>query len=271
MADDIFQPWLRRWRLTRDGEAFVTAFHSHLLPVLHDGAPAMLKVALNQEEREGAALMAWYGGDGAARVLAHEGEALLLERASGARSLAAMVRGGRDEAACAILCRTVARLHAPHRRPMPTMLAPLPVWFRQLEPAAATHGGVLVQSAAAARELLAAPREERVLHGDIHHDNILDFGPRGWLAIDPKGLFGERGFDYANLFCNPDLETAAAPGRLAGRAALVARAAALEPARLLQWVLAYAGLSAAWNIGDGADPALPLAIAELAAAELADG
>ncbi len=68
----------------------MTAFHSHLLPVRRDGAPAMLKVALNQEEREGAALMVWYGGDGAARVLAHEGAALLLERASGDRSLRAM-------------------------------------------------------------------------------------------------------------------------------------------------------------------------------------
>ncbi len=148
------------------------------------------------------------------------------------------------------------------------MLAPLPVWFRQLEPAAHAHGGVLVKSAAAARALLAAPREDVVLHGDIHHDNILDFGPRGWLAIDPKGLHGERGYDYANLFCNPDPETAAAPERLVRRAAMVAAAAGIEPRRLLQWVLAYAGLSAAWDIGDGADPALPLAVAEIAAAEL---
>ncbi|MDQ2861545.1 MAG: hypothetical protein M3T55_12650, partial [Pseudomonadota bacterium] len=105
MAGDIFRPWVRRWRLTRDGDAFVTAFHSHLLPVRHDGAPAMLKIALNQEEREGAALMAWYGGEGAARVLAHEGEALLLERASGARSLRAMASAGQDDDATAVLCQ----------------------------------------------------------------------------------------------------------------------------------------------------------------------
>jgi hypothetical protein len=54
------------------------------------------------------------------------------------------------------------------------------------------------------------------LHGDIHHDNILDFGRRGWLAIDPKRLFGERGFDYANLFCNPDLSDPSHPVATAG-------------------------------------------------------
>jgi streptomycin 6-kinase len=182
-----------------------------------------------------------------------------------------MARGGQDETANAILCGAVARLHAPRAKPPPTTLAPLPVWFRQLGPAAATHGGVLVNSAAAAAALLASPREERVLHGDIHHDNVLDFGPRGWLAIDPKGLHGERGFDYGNLFCNPDIQTAAAPGRLARRAATVARLAGIEPRRLMRWVLAYAGLSAAWTIGDGGDPALALAIAQIAAAELAKG
>lgn len=43
---------------------------------------------------------------------------------------------------------------------------------------------------------------------------ILDFESHGWLAIDPKGLFGERAFDFANIFCNPDHTVAAAPGRL---------------------------------------------------------
>jgi streptomycin 6-kinase len=56
-----------------------------------------------------------------------------------------------------------------------------------------------------ANVLLSSPQDEVVLHGDLHHGNILDFGTRGWLAIDPKGLLGERGFDYANIFTNPDL------------------------------------------------------------------
>ena len=42
------------------------------------------------------------------------------------------------------------------------------------------------------RKLLAEPREVCALHGDLHHDNVLDFGPRGWLAIDPHALVGER-------------------------------------------------------------------------------
>jgi streptomycin 6-kinase len=127
----------------------------------------------------------------------------------------------------------------------------------------------LVKAAAAAHDLLAAPQGTAVLHGDIHHGNILDFGARGWLAIDPKGLLGERGFDYANIFCNPDHGLATATGRVARQATIIAEASGLERARLLQCVLAYAGLSAAWLLIDGEVPELRLAVAEAAAAELA--
>ena len=102
----------------------------------------------------------------------------------------------------------------------------------------------------------------------MHHGNVLDFGPRGWLAIDPKGLIGERGFDYANIFCNPSAAVATTPGRLARQATNVAETAGLDRTRLLQWILAYAGLSAAWSLEDGDDPELALAVAEIAAAEL---
>jgi streptomycin 6-kinase len=124
--------------------------------------------------------------------------------------------------------------------------------------------------ATTARELLASERDVVPLHGDIHHGNILDFGLRGWLAIDPKGLIGERGFDYANLFCNPEAAIALEPGRLPRQAHVVAEVAGLERQRLLKWIIAYAGLSVAWFIGDGEwEPAkAALAVAELAAAEL---
>lgn len=83
MGDDLsaFAPWLARWSLTPDGAPFETGYsRSLLLPVRRDGAAAMLKLATAPEERRGAGLMAWWAGDGAAAVLEHRDEALLLER-----------------------------------------------------------------------------------------------------------------------------------------------------------------------------------------------
>ena len=276
--DPIFHPHLARWDLTPDGEPITTPT-SRLLPVRHRGQPAMLKVATMEEERWGAGLLAWWGGDGAVRVLAHDDDAILMERAAGPRSLADMARrdNAGDDEATHVLCAVAARLHATDGRPPPPALTPLDRWFADLRPGAERHGDrypILKAASAVARELLAAPRDLVPLHGDLHHGNVLDAGARGWIAIDPKRLGGERGFDYANLFRNPDLpdSTGSAattrPGRLAHQADLVAEAANLDRARLLRWVIALCGLSATWCLVDGIDPAPDLAVAALALTDL---
>jgi len=264
--------WLRRWALTLDGPAFETKFGSRLAPVFTaTGERAMLKLAGGPEELAGGALMAWWDGEGAASVLARQDEAILLERLDGERSLAAMAREGRDDEATRILCQVAAGLHAPRPAPPPQTLVPLQTWFAALWPAAEAHGGMFEKAAAAARDLLADPREEVVLHGDLHHDNVLDGGCRGWLAIDPKGLLGERAFEFANLFRNPDAALALAPGRMGRQALVVADAADVETPRLLRWILAYAGLGAAWSLQSGhqSDAKAGVDIAKVAEAELA--
>ncbi|MFJ4375239.1 aminoglycoside phosphotransferase family protein [Pseudomonas japonica] len=261
----MFSPYLTRWNLTPDGPAFST--HSaHLLPVRQHGRPAMLKLSHAPEEQAGARLMAWWNADGAAQVLALDADALLLERATGPAALIAMVNSGQDAEATRTLCAVAARLHAPRPQPLPA-LVPLTRWFDALLDG--NHDPLLQTCAATARELLATPRDVTVLHGDIHHGNVLDFGPSGWLAIDPKGLYGERGFDYANLFCNPDGRSALR--HFAQRLDTVSNASGIERRRLLQWILAWAGLSACWMDEDGGDPAHLREVAKLAAAALNQG
>lgn len=259
----MFDDLVARWALTPAGQTSVSAT-SALLPVTWEGRPAMLKVALIDEERRGNQLMEWWAGEGAAEVYARHGDALLMERATGTRSLAEMSAAGEDDEATRVICSAIKRLHA-NTGEKPSGLLPLDGWFGALRKAAGWVGA-LEESAAAAERLLASPRDVVALHGDIHHGNILDFGGRGWLAIDPKGLWGERGFDCANLFCNPNA-AAAEPERFEHRVAIVvAEQVGLDRARLLDWILAWAGLSAAFHIEDGESPQGALAFAELAAA-----
>jgi streptomycin 6-kinase len=177
-----------------------------------------------------------------------------------------MVQAGNDDEASRIICSVVARLHAKRSRPAP-QLPSLERWFAPLHLAADAHGGVLRLSAMVATALLESPEDATVLHGDIHHGNILDFGPPGWLAIDPKGLIGERYFDYANLFCNPDAVIARAPGRLKRQVDVVSRLTGLSANRLLDWIVAWTGLSAVFLMQDGDRPDDALELAKRAAAE----
>jgi streptomycin 6-kinase len=108
--------------------------------------------------------------------------------------------------------------------------------------------------------------DERVLHGDIHHENIRRHPIRGWLAIDPKGLYGERTFDAANLLLNPAGMEAVTESehRLLRTAGILADKMSLPVARLLSFIYVYAALSASWSVEDGDDPRHALAIASLA-------
>jgi streptomycin 6-kinase len=246
-----FDDYLARWCLTPDGTP-LTTHTSILLPVRREGIPAMLKVATEAEERRGAESMVWWGGDGAARVLAHDGDALLMERATGEGSLIEMARNDRDDEASHIICAVASRLHAPRDRPRSPSLVPLTRWFADLEPAADRHGGLLKVAATTARDLLDEPRDIVVLHGDIHHGNILDFGDRGWLAIDPKGLIGDPAYELANVFINPKGagHLAADPRRIAARADILSERLNYPRKRILGWAAAHAALSACWLLED---------------------
>lgn len=255
-----------RWQLTEDGPALRT-HSSWLQPVQYRGAPAMLKIAMTAEESRGSHLMAWWNGDGAMAVLRLEHNALLLERATSGRTLADTVRSGGDDQASRIICQVAAKLHHCRKAPAPTLI-PLPQWFEALTTTDTLHTGIIGRAADIASRLLATPQDVCVLHGDLHHENILDAGQRGFLAIDPKGLLGERGFDFANVLCNPDFTTATSPGRLARQVAIICQHAALEPRRLLAWILSWSALSAVWHHEDGSCPNTALAVAEIAFAAL---
>lgn len=257
MPTDAFLPWLARWSLEPAGEPIRT-HASQLLPVLHAGQPAMLKLAEFEDERLGYLPLDYWAGDGAARLLARSenGEAMLIERATGRRSLAALARSGAtgDDEATAILCDAIAALQKP-RGPAPSGLIPLDVWFKDLFPMVQQRGGILARAAAAANDLLPAQREILPLHADLHHDNVLDFEARGWLAIDPKCVIGDRAFEYTILFCDPDLADPEPPvatvsDRFERRLEIVLAKSGLERERLLKWILAWCGLSTAWFLED---------------------
>lgn len=274
-AADVLAPLRKRWGLTPDGDAFATAT-SVLQPVRRESRPAFLKLATEAEERAGGLVLRWWQGRGAVAVLDADGDALLLERAEGERDLARLAASGPegDDEATRILCRVGRRLHTAGHTARPEGLADLPRWFRELPLQAAAspdaHDGLYPCAAAEATALLAHPADDVVLHADLHHGNVLDFGERGWLAIDPKPVHGDPGFDVANILCNPGAEVALRPGRLERAVAVIADETGMEARLVLRWTLAWAGLSAAWSERSGGDATVAIAVGRRARA-LLDG
>jgi streptomycin 6-kinase len=216
-----------------------------------DGSPAIVK-ALKPfddvaDEMRGEHYLAWRRGEGAVRLLGRDGHSILLSEVLDAQG---------DNAATEIAADVMAKLFSPSEHPFPPELQPLRERFASLFNKANAdrdlgHDGLYVEAAVIADRLLANPHDIRPLHGDLHHENILH-GPRGWLAIDPKGVLGDPGFDAANMFYNPlDRDGLCLdPERTAHMAEIFAKTLGQTPPAILDHAVAYGCLSASWHHED---------------------
>lgn len=92
--------------------------------------------------------------------------------------------------------------------------------------------------------------ENGLLHGDLHHENILLSNERGWLAIDPKGVAGDPYFDVVSfminhLFTNPDPEKF-----LKLRVDLICELLQMDREKLLKAAISMSTLYACWAVED---------------------
>jgi streptomycin 6-kinase len=219
------------------------------------GDPAIVKSpsdAARPDARRAADYLRWRDGQGAIRLFADHGDIHLLEYA-GDRRLHDH-RSKHDEAAATEITASVVRqLHAPSPAAPPSSLTPLRQHFASLF--ARANEAAFGEHAALADRLLDAQRGIRPLHGDIHHENIL-LSPRGWLAIDPKGLIGDPAYDVANMFCNPPhAPERTDPARILGLAETLSDAVGRDVEVVLSYAWAYCGLSSAWWLEDANEEA----------------
>ncbi|WP_054533071.1 aminoglycoside phosphotransferase family protein [Herpetosiphon geysericola] len=243
--------YLQAWHLSNPQLLEHTAT-STLYTVSYGGETCVLKLLNAQEtdEQRGALALHLFQGNGAVQLLQADTHAQLLEYAAGAE-LVTLVEAGADTEATYIIAEVITRLHAVPQTSPPSGLMALDRWFAALFRQAATDkkagiASIYVRGAARATQLFADSREQRILHGDIHHRNIRH-SARGWLAFDPKGLVGERAYECANTLCNPVIpQLVHNDQRLLSSATILADLLKLDRSRILAWTYAYACLNASW-------------------------
>jgi streptomycin 6-kinase len=243
--------YLSAWNLSNP--KFLTQTKtSYIYTVTYDTETAILKLLSPSEtgEQRGAVALRHFDGHGAVRLLHYDEGAHLMEYAAG-DELVTLVERGEDENATRIIAQVIKQLHSVSQNIPHDGLFLLERWFGELFNKAADDRqagieSIYVRSASLAKRLLAAQRDVRVLHGDIHHRNIRQ-SSRGWLTFDPKGLVGERTYDCANTLCNPVMpELVHNETRLLTNAAILANTLALDLSRVLAFTYAYACLNASW-------------------------
>ncbi|MEO5710903.1 MAG: aminoglycoside phosphotransferase family protein [Nocardioidaceae bacterium] len=264
---EAFAIWLERlprivadlveeWELTLDG----AAWHGQcavVVPVRTSaGRPAALKVTWphDEAEHEHLGLQAWHG-NGAVQLLRADPRrwALLLERLHADEDL----RSVDDVEACEIVAGLYERLHVPALPQLRTLSSYVARWTDHLAalPSDAPIPKRLVEQAVSlGRAFVAdAATDARMIHGDLHYENVLAGDREPWLVIDPKPMAGDPHYEVAPLLWNRwDEIVSSRSVRDAVRRRFFAAVdtAMLDEERARDWVVVREVHNALWTVED---------------------
>lgn len=261
----------QRWSVHLD-TPFLLSYNFVAPGIRDDGSRVVLKVGVpNPELLSEMAALRIYDGRGAARLLESDVTrgAMLLERVLPGRMLSELQD---DEEATRIIARTMRRLWRPLSLEQACLFPDISRWVKALfqletEPVIrelrfeprrkdGSFLSMVDRDKGMAKDLLASQGERVLLHGDLHHDNILSAGGESWLAIDPKGVAGAREFEVGPLTYNPWQRVTVWPDLqsiLGRRLDILVAELGFDRQRLLAWSFVETVLSMTWSIDDN-DP-----------------
>jgi streptomycin 6-kinase len=250
-----------RWTLSIDSFLSVLAYNFVAYVTRVDGTPGVLKIGVPNPElmTEIEALRA-YRGKPVVELLEADGQlgALLLKRVIPGTPLSEL---DDDEEATEIGAQLIDQLPVPE--PSEHQFPTIARWVLAFDRLRVRFNGktgplparMVDKAERLFEELQASSPENRLLHGDLHHDNILCNEEKGWVAIDPKGVIGDPAYEAARFQHNP------IPGFLAmdnleevvqRRVEIMALILQEDRSRLLAWAFFDAMLSTCWSIEEGA-------------------
>lgn len=255
----LVETWARRWSLEVEG-AFSLLSYNYVLRVRRaDGGRAVLKLGVpNRELTSEMAALQFYAGRGCVEIYAADPEAgvFLIEELRPGRMLAELAD---DDLATQIGAEVMAAVWRPAPAEQGVFLS-VAGWAEGIGRYQARYGRngplearLVEQAGGLFRELLASAGPATLLHGDLHHYNILEAERAPWLVIDPKGVIGEPAYELGAFLYNPqpDFSRRSDLGqRLRRRIDLLCERLGLERARVVGYGVAQAVLSACWSLED---------------------
>lgn len=176
---------------------------------LADGTPAIFKIGYpNREIFTEIDTLDLYQGNGMVRLLAADRTqaAFLLEHVWPGTELSELAD---DAEATRVLAQVMQSLS---RRPPAEHTFPhIKDWAQALtryRVAFATQTGPIPMSLIERAQgyfgaFLTSPADDVLLHGDLHHFNVLSAGNGRWVAIDPKGVVGHAVYECGRFLHNP--------------------------------------------------------------------
>ena len=221
---------------------------------LEDRAVTLKVLKQHDDELLAGAVLRAFGGKVVVRILDQVEGVLLLERLLPGESLLTKSANGQDEHATEHLAALIGQMSPQDCPGVPTVEQ----WGKSFERHRARDGRsfpkrLVDEAHITYMKLCASQPRRRLLHGDLHHGNVLRDSQRGWVAIDPKGVLGEPEYEIGAALRNPieHPEVFLERQTIEQRVGCFADRLQLDAERILRWAFAQAVLAAVWLREDG--------------------
>jgi streptomycin 6-kinase len=217
--------------------------------------PIILKIGLNSKDiAEEASCLKAFTKHAVAELIAYDDNMIIMQRAVPGGTLKDYFPDN-DEEATKILCASIKKLHKTST-PESHNFYHLSELFKTLDQKLDIPANILAKAKHLRNDLLQSTTNEVLLHGDLHHDNILQNGD-SWLVVDPKGYIGDPAFEPAAYLCNPipELLQENRPREIIeNRIRICSDELGIDSRRIADWVYAKSVLCWAWSLEDNLDP-----------------
>lgn len=254
----------QRWSI-KVGAHFKLSYNFVASATRTDGSELVIKLGVpNSQLTSEMAALRLCNGEGMVRLIEGDAEQgiLLMERVRPGQMLSELVTD--PDEATHVAARVMLQMWRPVPESFRSSLHSLQRWTQGIHEIRQEFAGGtgpypawLVENAERIfAEQLATMDEEVLLHGDFHHDNILSANADAseWCIIDPKGVFGERGYEIGQFLLNPNHKLASDPKIQRRRIDIFVDELGLDKQRITRWAAAHAVLSSWWDydgVSDG--------------------
>jgi streptomycin 6-kinase len=194
--NNIFDAIIEKWQLS-DLKPINSL--SYIFTGFRNQQPIILKLGAAAEIIKEAEALKAYDGFGAIKVMAIDDEVILLERIIPGVTLKSYFPNNDNEAVY-IAAKLMMGLHIANydANKFPNIIN----WLKVFDDAWDIPSKYIVKAKYLRDKLLSEPGPQVLLHGDLHHDNIL-LKDKEWVVIDPKGVIGDPVFEIAAYVRNP--------------------------------------------------------------------
>ncbi len=239
------QYYAKKWRLSYANMQIET--HSSFLHwCVRDGASHVLKIyKIHSDELMSAEVLLHYNGQAAVQLVAYCEKAILIKQVGGGVNLSKRD----DKKSTIIYCDIVEKLfNVSTRLPKLKKLIELINGFDQYlqKNPNCNEKKLFIEARDLYIILCETQQSQLVLHGDLHHYNILQNNDKTWLAIDPKGYIGEREYEIGAFLRNPIDDKVHQLKTIHSRLAIIEQRLNLNMARVRKWAFCQAALASIW-------------------------